>query len=195
MAAPPAFPFRSEAVGHPCRDAGLLLGVDLPRGLIVGVEKQPFHARSPLFGNFHHIRDTTTMALIRDCYADFGPILVAKKLAERHRLTVSHEALRKWMRDVGLWQPRKERRTFRQPRLRRECLCELIQIDGSDHLWFEDRGTACTLLVFVDDATSTLMHLEFVSSEGTFMNAIERPQSRMQRSAIWHAAPPPAVHT
>ncbi len=44
----------------------------------------------------------------------------------------------------------------------------MIQIDGSDHHWFEDRGPACTLLVFIDDATSTLMHLEFVTSESTF---------------------------
>jgi hypothetical protein len=52
--------------------------------------------------------------------------------------------------------------------LRRECYGELIQIDGSDHHWFEDRGPACSLLVFIDDATSTLMHLEFVTSESTF---------------------------
>lgn len=49
-----------------------------------------------------------------------------------------------------------------QPRLRRECYGELIQIDGSDHYWFEDRGSACTLLVFIDDATSTLMQLREV---------------------------------
>ena len=55
-----------------------------------------------------------------------------------------------------------------QPRLRRECLGELIQIDGSDHRWFEDRGGRCTLLVFIDDATSTLMQLRFVKSESTF---------------------------
>ena len=41
-----------------------------------------------------------------------------------------------------------------QPRLRRTCIGELIQIDGSEHHWFEDRGPACTLLVYVDDATS-----------------------------------------
>jgi hypothetical protein len=37
-------------------------------------------------------------------------------------------------------------------------------------------GPACTLLVFIDDATSTLMHLEFVSSESTFSysGALER---------------------
>src|SRR5262249_26971215 len=34
--------------------------------------------------------------------------------------------------------------------------------------WFEDRGPQCTLLVFVDDATSRLMHLGFVESESTF---------------------------
>jgi hypothetical protein len=32
----------------------------------------------------------------------------------------------------------------------------------------EDRGPQCTLLVFVDDATSRLMHRQFVESEWTF---------------------------
>ena len=116
------------------------------------------------------------MSLVQDRYADFGPTLAAEKLAECHGLTVSRETLRKWMQDAGLWLSRKQRRTFHQPRLRRECLGELIQIDGSDHRWFEDRGPACTLLVFIDDATSTLMHLEFVSSESTFsyFGALER---------------------
>jgi hypothetical protein len=41
-----------------------------------------------------------------------------------------------------------------QPRRRRDCLGELVQIDGSEHAWFEDRGPPCTLLGFVDDATS-----------------------------------------
>jgi hypothetical protein len=44
----------------------------------------------------------------------------------------------------------------------------LVQIDGSEHRWFEDRAAACTLLVFVDDATSRLMELRFVASESTF---------------------------
>ncbi len=48
------------------------------------------------------------------------------------------------------------------------CCGELIQIDGSDHRWFEDRGPACTLLVFIDDATSQLMHLHFTEAESTF---------------------------
>ncbi len=44
----------------------------------------------------------------------------------------------------------------------------LVQIDGSEHPWFEARAPQCTLLVFVDDATSRLMHLQFVESESTF---------------------------
>lgn len=44
----------------------------------------------------------------------------------------------------------------------------IIQIDGSDHYWFEDRGPRCTLLVFIDDATSQLMELRFCPSETTF---------------------------
>ncbi len=67
----------------------------------------------------------------------------------------------------GLWLSRKQRRTFHQPRLRRESYGELIQIDGSEHRWFEERGEPCTLLVFIDDATSRLMQLRFVPSEST----------------------------
>ena len=108
------------------------------------------------------------VTLVRENYLDFGPTFAAEKLAEDHGLKVSRETLRKWMQDAGIWLSRKQRRTFHQPRLRRECYGELIQIDGSDHRWFEDRGPACTLLVFIDDATSTLMQLRFVRSESTF---------------------------
>ncbi|MQX47535.1 ISNCY family transposase, partial [Sinorhizobium medicae] len=63
---------------------------------------------------------------------------------------------------------RKQRRTFHQPRLRREAYGELVQIDGSEHRWFEDRGDPCSLLVFIDDATGKLMQLRFVRSESAF---------------------------
>ena len=51
---------------------------------------------------------------------------------------------------------------------RRDCIGELIQIDGSQHWWFEGRGPQCTLLVYIDDATSRLMPLQFVETELTF---------------------------
>ncbi|KSV69750.1 transposase [Sinorhizobium sp. GW3] len=108
------------------------------------------------------------VTLVRERYADFGPTLAAEKLAERDGLTVSRETLRQWMSDDGLWLSRKQRRTFHQPRLRREAYGELVQIDGSEHRWFEDRGPSCSLLVFVDDATGKLMQVRFVRSESAF---------------------------
>lgn len=108
------------------------------------------------------------MAIVRERYADFGPTLAAEKLAERDGLTVSRETLRQWMSEAGLWLSRKQRRTFHQPRLRREAYGELVQIDGSEHRWFEDRGDPCSLLVFIDDATGKLMQLRFVRSESAF---------------------------
>jgi len=108
------------------------------------------------------------LRLVAAHYADFGPTLAREKLAETHGVFISRETLRKWMTESGLWMPRKLRRRTQQPRRRRPCRGELIQIDGSDHAWFEGRGERCTLLVYVDDATSQLMELRFVPSESAF---------------------------
>ena len=109
------------------------------------------------------------LALIRQRYADFGPTLACEKLRELHGVCLSKETIRKLMIEAGLWKPRRQRAAqIHQPRNRRACLGELIQIDGSDHAWFEDRGEACTLLVYIDDATSRLMQLHFVPTESTF---------------------------
>jgi hypothetical protein len=67
------------------------------------------------------------------------------------------------MVEEGIW--RERRRKFAriyQRRMRRPSYGELIQIDGSPHDWFEGRGPKCTLIVFIDDATSALMALRFV---------------------------------
>src|SRR5271163_1763872 len=112
---------------------------------------------------------TLALSIVRDRYADFGPTLAAEKLAEHHGCSVSRETLRGWMIADGLWLDRRHRLPSpHQPRRRRDCLGELVQIDGSEHAWFEDRGPPCTLLAFVDDATSRLMQLRFVTSESAF---------------------------
>jgi hypothetical protein len=54
------------------------------------------------------------------------------------------------------------------PRTRRACVGELIQIDGCEHRWFEERAPVCTALVYVDDATSRLMEVLFTGTESTF---------------------------
>ena len=109
------------------------------------------------------------LAIIREWYWDFGPTLAAEKLREVHGITLGRETLRLWMIEAGLWLDRKQRRKrVHQPRYRRDCVGELVQVDGCEHWWFEDRGPQCTLLVFIDDATGRLMHLQFVESESTF---------------------------
>jgi hypothetical protein len=96
-------------------------------------------------------------------------MLAREKLLERYDLVVGRETLRKWMAAAGIWLPRRERlRRAHQPRHRRSCLGELVQIDGCDHEWFEDRGPRCALLVFVDDATGSLREVRFVEAESAF---------------------------
>ena len=81
------------------------------------------------------------LSLVRERYADFGPTLAAEKLSAQHGCTISRETLRGWMIAEGLWTDRRHRLPSpHQPRRRRECLGELVQIDGSEHAWFENRG-------------------------------------------------------
>ena len=106
------------------------------------------------------------LELLINNYHDFGPTFATEKLVEQHGYTISAETVRKWMIEHNLWLTRNQKlkRSY-QPRYRRNCLGELVQIDGSIHRWFEDRGPKCTLLVYIDDATSKLMELKFVESE------------------------------
>src|SRR5881409_1988286 len=137
------------------------------------------------------------LALIRERYADFGPTFAHQKLTEEHALVLSVETLRGWMSAAGLWVPRAQRaRRSYPPRERRACLGELVQLDGSEHAWFEDRGPRCTLLVYVDDATSRLMELCFADTESTFdyfhatRRYLERPGKPMafysDRLSVFH---------
>ena len=104
-------------------------------------------------------------------YADFGPTLATEALEERHGITFGPADRPKWMVADGL--SRKQRRTVHQPRLRGESYGELVQIDGSEHRWFESRAELCTLLFFIDDVTSKLMQLRFVPARAR--NRTSRP--------------------
>ncbi len=142
------------------------------------------------------------LALVRAHYADFGPTLAAEKLFEQHGIRISRETLRGWMMAAGLWVGRKARpEAIHQPRHRRDGLGELVQIDGCEHWWFEGRGPRCTLLAFVDDATSRLMHLKFVPSESAlaylqatreYVTAYGKPVAFYSDKHSKHLPPEPA---
>jgi predicted DNA-binding protein (UPF0251 family) len=81
---------------------------------------------------------TEAQAFIKANYADFGPTLACETLAERHAIGLGIETVRRWMMAEGLWQDRRQRfKPVHQPRSRRDCLGGFVQIDGSQHLWFE----------------------------------------------------------
>lgn len=110
-----------------------------------------------------------TLNLVKKKYSDFGPTLAHEKLVEADKIRISRESVRKIMIEEGLWTPRrKKKEQVHQMRERRACFGELVQIDGSDHAWFEGRGERCTLLVFIDDATGKLVQLWFVEEETFF---------------------------
>lgn len=133
------------------------------QGLISQQRGQPSHRQ--LDASTKH----QVLELLQTRYADFGPTLAHEKLTEVHRLSLARETVRGLMIDAGLWRPRRARKPIVHPlRVRRACLGELVQIDGSPYAWFEDRASACTLLVFIDDATGRLMELLFTEAESTF---------------------------
>lgn len=109
------------------------------------------------------------LALISSRYADFGPTLAHEKLTEVHHLRLSVETVRQLMSAHGLWHPRRARKLTLHPmRERRAAYGELVQIDGSPYDWFEGRAPACSLLVYIDDATGQLLELFFTPSETMF---------------------------
>lgn len=87
-------------------------------------------------------------------YQGFGPTLAAEHLAADDRLVVDHETLRRWLLAEGAWQPRKTRARHRSWRERKACQGEMVQMDGSEHDWFEGRAERAVLMVMIDDATN-----------------------------------------
>jgi transposase len=122
-----------------------------------------------------------TLDLLKEKYAGFGPTLAHEKLTEVHGMGISRESVRQLMITEGLWKPKRAKKpSVHQMRERRACFGELVQIDGSDHAWFEERGPKCTLLVYIDDATGQLMELWFVPDE-TFFGYCEASRHYFER--------------
>ncbi|WP_102405742.1 ISNCY family transposase [Vibrio sp. 10N.261.55.A7] len=146
------------------------------------------------------------LSTIHKHYSDFSPTFAREKLVKNHNLVISLETLRQWMITDNLWIPHSQRKPrVYQPRYRRDCLGELIQIDGSHHDWFEGRSEKCCLLVFIDDATSRNMNLRFSETESAFdymmstreyLNDHGKPTAfYSDRHAIFHSSNKKAVES
>ena len=98
----------------------------------------------------------------------FGPTFAQEKLEELCGISLGVTTVRKLMLRTGLWEAHRRRTKHRAWRERRRCVGMLVQLDGSDHDWFEGRGPRCALIIYIDDATSRILHGEFVKVEDTF---------------------------
>jgi len=85
--------------------------------------------------------------VIRDNDLGCRPLFISEKLRERQNLKQGENSIK----DVR----------------RREREGELVQMDASDHKWFEDRGPKCHLHLLVDDATSKIYGGYFTKEQTT----------------------------
>lgn len=114
-----------------------------------------------------YVLEQALSALHAPCYDGFGPTLASEKLKGLYGLDLSIGALRKVMIQTDLWTSKRYGSKHRAWRERRSCVGELVQLDGSDHFWFEDRGPRCWLIAYIDDATSRILYAEFADAEDT----------------------------
>jgi len=102
--------------------------------------------------------------LYRVKYSDYGPTYFSEMVYTDLDIHINDETVRQWLLQEGLWKPTRKGRKHRKKRPRHTAIGSLIQIDGSHHKWFEDRGPECCLIVFIDDASSRVF-LRFAPSE------------------------------
>lgn len=106
------------------------------------------------------------LAAYAERYEGFGPTLAAEHLAKTDGVNVDHETLRRWLMAEGLWSKHRRRAHHRRWRERKARLGELVQMDGSEHDWFEGRAERAVLMVMIDDATNRT-YAQFYPAETT----------------------------
>lgn len=131
------------------------------RGVIHGLKGRPSNHLLPQW-----YKDDA-LELIKLYYSDFGPTFASEKLFENHGYLLSANTVRTAMLGEGLYAAKPHKPKHRKWRARRACVGMLVQLDGSEHTWFEDRGPKCALLIFIDDATSRILYGRFITVEDT----------------------------
>ena len=93
------------------------------------------------------------LKLYKEKYPDFGPTLASEKLFEINKIKLNDETLRLWLLEANIAYKQRKKRPHRQWRQRKDHFGEMVQMDGSEHDWFEGRGPECVFMGYIDDAT------------------------------------------
>jgi hypothetical protein len=133
------------------------------RGILHGLIGRPSNRQ-----NDPEVLGMALSALHNPRWEGFRAVFAQQKLESLYGIVLSDTTVRMWMRRTELWRSRRRGGKHRAWRERRACVGMLVQLDGSEHDWFEGRGPKCALLVYIDDATSKILHAEFVKVEDTF---------------------------
>jgi len=137
---------------------------------------------APSNNGYPSIERTEVVDLYRRRYRDYGPTLFAECLEEECGYVLAAETLRRWLITANLWERKRKGRRHRKKRPRRNEIGALVQVDGSHHDWFEERGPRCCLFVFIDDA-SNQSYLRFAPGE-TEQAALEALRQYVERFGI-----------
>ena len=138
--------------------------------VVHGLRGKPSNRKLPV-----KMRQQALDILTQPDWHDFGPTFAAEQLAKRHRIQVSKETLRGWMKQAGMWKDKAQRlEEVHCWRPRRSAFGELVQWDTSEHDWLEGRGPVRYLVRLIDDASSW--------SWGRF---VERDATPFNMAVLW----------
>lgn len=155
----------AQILGISLRQAQRLYATFRKKGMAGLGSKQRGRASNRQLDPFVKARVLELIACER--YRGFRPTFMCEKLKQLHDIKVSVETVRQLMMETNIWKGRSQKRPIIHQQRKRRARCgELVQIDGSPHHWFEDRGGPCTLIVYIDDATGRT-YGKFFESETT----------------------------
>jgi len=106
--------------------------------------------------------------MAQERYRGINHTHLGELLEEREGIVLSRSTVRRLLLRAGLASPRYRRpprHRYRRQRMPQEGM--MLQVDGSQHAWLEDRGPELTLLLAVDDATGTVPYGVFREQEDT----------------------------
>ncbi|MFH1183413.1 MAG: ISNCY family transposase [Chloroflexota bacterium] len=132
------------------------------RGILHGLRGQPSNNRLD-----EELLGQALSALHNPLWDGFGPGFSQEKLDGYYGIRLGKTTVRNLMILTNLWVVHRRGTRHRAWRERRACVGMLVQLDGSDHDWFEGRGPRCVLIIYIDDATSRILYGEFVHVEDT----------------------------
>ena len=132
------------------------------RSLVHGLRGRPSNNRLD-----EELLGQALSALHHPRWEGFGPVFSREKLDEFYGIKLGKTTVSKLMILTNLWEVHCRGTRHRAWRERRACVGMLVQLDGSDHDWFEGRGPRCVLVIYIDDATSRILHGEFAKVEDT----------------------------